>query len=165
MKKTALIIAAALFITIGGACKKDNTSTISSVDETVNVSINANESYRYTLPATEDNSSFNLETPSAKSANTSVETDASGSTFVYTPASNTSTRTEVIVVSNNVVSMPPQGGHCGNHHQGNSNGQCGNGGGSHTKKGGHPHGKKDCGNDNKSKHRITFNITVNGISN
>lgn len=167
MKKSFFYLTAGLALILATACQKNSNVTPDPVTETIEVSINANETYQYALPSTGDNTSFNVEVASARSATSSIVSDANGSTFNYTPVTN-STGTDVVVITTVPTQGPGAG--CGHHHHhpdslkaGGNGGSCaGNGGGKHHHK--HRH-KGKCSNTGEGKHTITFNITVNGTQN
>lgn len=167
MKILISTMTAGMLLIFATACNKTNTTVTSDpVTESVDVSINANETFQYTLPSTNTSSGFNVETASAKSATNTILTDANGSSFIYIPPANT-TGTDVVVISTN----PGQnaGGGCGHPHPhhpdsingGNHGGACGK----HSRHGKKHHHAGGCNSSGESKHTITFNITINQNTN
>ena len=149
MKKSILYVATGLTLLLSQACKKSQVSTTETVQsETIEATINSNESYRYAMPVSENPESYNVVSSGSSGATIVIESNVNETTFVYTPASNF-TGTESVVISNSepvVESEHHSGGkhHGGKHHSGNQ-----------SKK----HGGCHSGNG-KAKHGITFNITV-----
>ncbi len=160
MKKLSVFITVLLLAGLASCKKTSTTSAAESTSETVNLSVNASESYRYALPALTGSDSYAIESGSARSANVSIEQDASGSAFVYVPVQSTGTSTDQVVISNTSNQSNNSGG-CGQHHEGHG-GNCGNKSGNRHHGGHHGH---NCQNNNSSRHTITFNITVNGNQN
>ena len=157
MKKIILLSGLSLSLLCLPACKKamvDDAQDSIMTEETVNVSVNSNQVYKYSLPTDANTSNVTVSAPSAKSAIAIVESTSGTSNFVYTPDQNfNGTDVVTIVHSSN-------GDHQGNcEHHGNCD---------HHGKG---HHKGDCGNHDSSKsgkasqHKITFNIIVKSIIN
>lgn len=156
MKKTILYTTVGLFLFLNQACKKTTTG-VSDVNETVNATVNANESYTYTLSNDAESEAFNIQTASARSAEVSIVSNDNTSTFVYTPSQNTS-GTDVIVVTSQADSQNTHG-ECGGHRS------CEKvkGSGELKPQGKGHHRKKHC--NKGSTRNVTFNITVNATQN
>jgi hypothetical protein len=165
MKKLMAFGLTALLISGLSACKKfavNNTTDVSNTEETVNVSLNANQVFRYSLPAQANAGNVAVNSVAAKSSIAIVDSTGS-STFVYSPDQNFS-GTDVVTITH--PQHAEAGGSCGNHgehhgeHHGENHGEHHGGGCG----GGHQH-SGNCGNggDKTSgggEHKIIFNITV-----
>lgn len=141
MKKIILYFATGLTLLVSQACKKNNTDAASAVNETVAVNLSANQTYKYTLPASANTESYTVKTSGVNSATSAITSDANGSTFMYTPSQNFSGADQV-VISNQPAQAHPCTGQC--HHNG-----CG-----------HKPAKGNCDGGAKQIHTITFNIAV-----
>lgn len=146
MKKNLFYIAASLTLLIGTACKKTTTSTNPApTSETITATIDANQSYKYSLPEGFSSESTYFETTGAASATVGVETDNSGSAFVYIPPQDFN-GTDEVVISN--APVPTASGDCGRNN-------------------GCKARKRHHGNCNKgeARHSITFKLIVNAVKN
>jgi hypothetical protein len=153
MKKSIFYLATGLTLLLSQACKKSQVSTTETVQsETIEATINSNESYRYAMPTGENADSYNVATSSSNGATVVIESTASETAFVYTPASNFS-GTESVVISN-TEPMGESEHHHGKHKDGKHHGD------KHAKKQGGCHS-----GSSESKRTITFNITVKSAVN
>ena len=163
MKKTILMGFVALAFIGFTSCKKfaaNNTQDVSNTEETVNVSINTNQVYKFALPAQANAANVTVAGAASKS-NIAIVDSSNISTFVYTPDQNFS-GTQVVTITH--PQHADKGGNCdhhgkGKHHEGQGN--CANHNehhGGHCDKGGDQHPKQ-------GEHKITFNITVKSLLN
>jgi uncharacterized GH25 family protein len=169
MKKIFLLSITALVLVSITSCRKfamSDNNDISNTEEVVNVTLNANEVYKYTLSEVSDLNNVEVSTPSAKSAIAIVETDGTTNNFVYTPDASFS-GTDVVVISHDPSNTSKK--QCGAQDS-RKNNQAEN----NKCSGRVENNKPDCKSSNKcgstkpscekpsqaSKHKIIFNITV-----
>ncbi len=162
MKKTILMGFVALALIGLSSCKKfaaNNPQDVSNTEETVNVSINANQVYKFNLATPANAANVSVTNAAAKSSIAIVDSSNS-STFVYTPDPSF-TGTDVVTITH--PQHADNGGNCDHHdkdkhHDGHGN--CGNHNEhhGHCDKGGAQHPKQ-------GEHKITFNITVKSLLN
>lgn len=128
------------------SCKKEDNDDI-ILSETIEVTIGQKESFSYTLPNSNNNKLFTVRDQSNNFAVTSINTDNTASTFVYTPSENF-TGTDLVVLSNENNQRTNNGKGCQHHHERSSGNE-------------HKNNKsKDHQDDDDAKHTITFKITV-----
>ena len=158
MKKLIVFGFAALLISGLSACKKftvNNAADVANTEENVNVSLNANQVYRYALPTPANAGNVAIVSAAAKSSIAIVDSTG-GSTFVYTPSQSFS-GSDVVTITH--PQHANNGGNCdhhgkGKHHDGHGN--CNHHSG-HCNKGGNDH-------DGNGVHKITFHINVNALA-
>lgn len=160
MKKLILLCAAATFLLAGISCQKATPQVNNQVDEVVNVSLEKNQSYSYTLPESSTGENFAIASQQSN-ATSSIAAAKTQATFYYVPATDF-TGTDVVVVSTDAAATtaPACGGHSYHghkeaHHSGS--GTCSRGSKHEKEHHEHHHG---CSETQKAKHTITFNIKV-----
>ncbi len=103
MKKTIFLSITALALLTITSCRKfamNDNNDVSNADEVINVTLNANQVYKYTLSDVNDANTVEISAPAAKSAIAIVETNGTTNNFVYTPDASFS-GTDVVVISHN----------------------------------------------------------------
>lgn len=115
MKKTIVILAtaSALFTTMVSCKKKDMQAEKEAITQTVDVSLNTNESYLFTLPKNLRDDPYEITTQASHFSISELGVNASGErVYKYTPAQGY-TGTDQIIVSNDQEreehKMHPQG--------------------------------------------------------
>ena len=97
------------------SCKKEDNDDI-ILSETIEVTIGQKESFSYTLPNSNNNKLFTVRDQSNNFAVTSINTDNTASTFVYTRSENF-TGTDLVVLSHENNQRTNNGKGCQHHHE------------------------------------------------
>jgi hypothetical protein len=152
MKKTLFFSLVALSVLSFTSCNKfemdDDDDDIVTTEETINATINSNESFKFVLPVNANDAS--ITSPQAKSANAIIDNTNGNNNFVYTPDPNFS-GTDVVILT--TTDNKKEKGDCGNRDKkSEKNRNC-------AKPENNKCDKRQ--NENKKQHKITFNITVN----
>ena len=149
MKKSLFFSLVTLSVLSFTSCNKFEMEDdeIITTEETINATINSNESFRFVLPDNSEDAS--ITSPQAKSANAIIDNTNGNKNFVYTPDQNFSGTDVVILTTTN---SKKEKGECGNRNKKNEKREnCAK-----------PE-KNKCNkekNENRKQHKITFNITV-----
>ena len=156
MKKLIVFGFATLVLFGFNACKKP--AVVNNTEETVNVSLAANQVYRYALPSQANAGNVSITGTAAKS-NIAIVDSSNSSTLVYTPDQNF-TGTDVVTIVH-----PQHSGSCnhrseGDHHGNGDHHGCGH---HEHQNSGHCH-KGDAQSKQEGEHKIIFNITVNALA-